>query len=159
MLSQPPGRIGRDWIAAHVPHAASMCLLDAVLDWGAGHVLCEADNHRRADHPLRQYGRLGAACGLEYAAQAMAVHAALTAPPLEPTQARPGMLVSARGLTLHVSRLDDVEAPLQVRAERLGAGPDMLLYEFNVHAGGRLLVDGRASILLGGAPFTEAITR
>ena len=159
MLSQPPGRIGRDWIAAHVPHAASMCLLDAVLDWGAGHVLCEADNHRRADHPLRQYGRLGAACGLEYAAQAMAVHAALTAPPLEPTQARPGRLVSARGLTLHVSRLDDVEAPLQVRAERLGAGPDMLLYEFNVHAGGRLLVDGRASILLGGAPFTEAITR
>lgn len=150
MLNLPPSGLDRHWIATRIPHAGRMCLLDGVLDWSAGHVLCRADNHRAPEHPLRQFGRLGAACGVEYAAQAIAVHGALCA--AEPGAARPGMLVSARGLTLYVARLDDVAQPLEVRADRLGAGSDMLMYTFSVRAAGRLLLDGRASILLGRAP-------
>ncbi|MDE2478206.1 MAG: 3-hydroxylacyl-ACP dehydratase, partial [Betaproteobacteria bacterium] len=100
---------------------------------------------------LRQFGRLGAACGIEYAAQAMAVHGAL----LAPGGVRPGMLVSARRVELHVRRLDDIEAPLEVRAERLQAGEDLLLYGFSLRAAGRLLLQGRASVLLGAAADSQ----
>ncbi len=131
-----------------------MCLLDAVLEWSAQHVVCCADNQRAADHPLRQFGRLGAACGIEYAAQAMAVHGALLADGA-PAAPAPGMLVSARQVELHVLRLDDIAQPLRIRAERLGAAAGLLLYAFSVHAGARLLLDGRASVLLGHAPVSD----
>ncbi len=155
MLSAPAPLFDHAWIAARLPHAGAMCLLDGVLDWGPSHVLCSADNHRRPDHPLRQFGRLGAACGVEYAAQAMAVHGALLAPAQGPV--RPGMLVSARGVELHVPRLDDIQAPLLVRAERLQAGDGLLMYGFSLRAAGRLLLEGRASVLLGrDAPVSDA---
>lgn len=63
---------GHDWIAARVPHQGSMCLLGRVLDASPEGILCAADSHHTPDHPMRQHGRLGAACGVEYAAQAMA---------------------------------------------------------------------------------------
>ncbi len=147
MLSARAPLFDHAWIAARLPHAGAMCLLDAVLAWDASHVLCSADNQRRPDHPLRQFGRLGAACGVEYAAQAMAVHGALLAPAQGPV--RPGMLVSARKVELHVPRLDEVQGPLLVRAERLQAGDELLMYGFSVHGDGRLLLEGRASVLLG----------
>lgn len=152
----PAQLLERAWIAARLPHAGRMCLLDAVLEWSPAHVLCRADNHRAPDHPLRQFGRLGAACGVEYAAQAIAVHAALLAGDAgaddAPAQPRSGMLVGARRLTLHVERLDDVDSPLLVRAEPVALGEDMLLYDFTVRADTRMLLEGRAAILLGPLP-------
>jgi len=56
-----------------------MCLLDEVIDWSAARVSCRSGTHREPDNPLRAFGRLGIACGIEYAAQAMAVHGALVA--------------------------------------------------------------------------------
>ncbi|WP_018911914.1 hypothetical protein [Thiomonas sp. FB-6] len=147
----PAALFDRAWIAARLPHAGAMCLLEGVLAWDDSQVLCSADNQRRPDHPLRQFGRLGAACGIEYAAQAMAVHGAL----LAPGGVRAGMLVSARRVELHVQRLDDIEAPLEVRAERLQAGEDLILYGFSLRAAGRLLLQGRASVLLGAAPDSQ----
>ena len=49
------------------------------VEWDATHIRCRSATHRAADNPLRAHGRLGAACGVEYAAQAMAVHGALVA--------------------------------------------------------------------------------
>ena len=152
MLSRPAPLFDHAWIAARLPHAGAMCLLDDVLAWDASHVVCSADDQRRPDHPLRQFGRLGAACGIEYAAQAMAVHGALLAP--AQGGVRPGMLISARSVQLHVDRLDDLPQPLQVRAERLQASEDLLIYGFSLHSAGRLLLQGRASVLLG--PDTTA---
>ena len=134
------------WIAAHIPHQGSMCLLDAVLAWDEQHLVCAARSHRDPANPLRQFGRLGAACGVEYAAQAMAVHGALMAG--ADTAPRPGMLVSVRGVNLHCARLDDVAADLLVRAEHLSGDAGMLLYAFALQADGVPLLDGRASVLL-----------
>jgi predicted hotdog family 3-hydroxylacyl-ACP dehydratase len=67
------------WLLAHLPHQGSMCLLDAVTDWDAQRIRCMATSHRDVDNPLRAHDRLGAACGIEYAAQAMAAHGALLA--------------------------------------------------------------------------------
>ena len=103
------------WIASHIPHQGSMCLLDYVEAWDEQGIRCCASSHRAADNPLRAYDRLGAACGIEYAAQAMAVHGALLAPSGS-AGARVGYLVSVRGVQLHVPRLDDVVADLLVEA-------------------------------------------
>jgi predicted hotdog family 3-hydroxylacyl-ACP dehydratase len=69
--------LNRAWIAAHIPHQGRMCLLDEVIDWDRRQIRCRSATHRAPDNPLRSHGRLGSACGIEYAAQAMALHGAL----------------------------------------------------------------------------------
>jgi predicted hotdog family 3-hydroxylacyl-ACP dehydratase len=54
-----------------------MCLLDEVTGWDTERISCRTSTHRAADNPLRAHGQLGIACGIEYAAQAMAAHGAL----------------------------------------------------------------------------------
>jgi predicted hotdog family 3-hydroxylacyl-ACP dehydratase len=135
------------WIARHIPHQGSMCLLDQVEAWDQQRIQCRASSHRAADNPLRADGRLGAACGIEYAAQAMAVHGALLAPP-DSTRARVGYLVSVRGTQLHAPRLDDIAADLMVEATCITRSENNILYQFSVSAGDRLLLDGRAVVVL-----------
>lgn len=134
------------WIAAHIPHQSSMCLLDNVLEWNEHRIVCDAISHTDPANPLRAAERLGAAVGVEYAAQAMAVHGALLAPSdVAPTR---GYLTSVRGLTLHVHRLDDLAGPLRVSAERLSGDTRLILYQFHIHHGERCLIEGRASVVL-----------
>ena len=133
------------WIAAHIPHHGSMCLLDSVLDHDERQVRCSARSHRSPANPLRSHGRLAAACGIEYAAQAMAVHGALLAAGAEP---RPGFLASVRSAVLHVGRLDDIDEDLLVQAVRVTGDSGTVLYDFTLYAGERLLLEGRAAIVL-----------
>ena len=138
--------LNHGWIAAHIPHRGSMCLLANVLEWSEQRIVCDALSHTDLLNPLRAAGRLGAATGVEYAAQAMAVHGALLAPTgAAPTQ---GYLTSVRGLSLHVDRLDDQTGPLRVTAERLSGDARLILYQFQLHHGERCLIEGRASVVL-----------
>ena len=145
------------WIARHIPHQGSMCLLDCVETWNEQGIQCRAISHRALDNPLRANDRLGAACGIEYAAQAMAVHGALLAPP-DSTSARVGYLVSVRGTTLHVLRLDDIAADLEIEAECITRSENNILYQFNVRAGGILLLDGRATVVVNADLITSGNT-
>lgn len=138
--------LGRDWIAAHIPHQGDMCLLDAVLEWSDAAIACRAVSHADPANPLRAGGRLGAATGIEYAAQAMAVHGALLAGTDAPP--RQGYLTSVRSVTLHAARLDDVAGPLDVRAERLSGDGNHILYHFSLDHAGRCLLEGRAAVVL-----------
>ena len=124
-----------------------MCLLDHVVVWDHEHIECRASSHRDADNPLRAQGRLGMACGIEYAAQAMAVHGALLAPP-DDACARVGFLVSVRGANLYAARLDDIAGDLQIEASCISQSENNILYQFSVSAAGRLLLDGRAAVVL-----------
>jgi predicted hotdog family 3-hydroxylacyl-ACP dehydratase len=139
-----------------------MCLLDEVLSWDASHIRCRSATHRAADNPLRSHGRLGAACGIEYAAQAMAVHGALMAAsaPLERAVSvrlrasigpAVGYLASVRNVTLYVARLDDLDSDLIAAAQRITGDARTVLYEFSVW-GTVPLLSGRASIVFGVSP-------
>ncbi|MFP5468033.1 MAG: 3-hydroxylacyl-ACP dehydratase [Gammaproteobacteria bacterium] len=134
------------WIAAHIPHQGTMCLLDRVLSWDAQQVSCAAIGHRAPDHPLRAEARLGMAAGIEYAAQAMAVHGVLLAGDGQPLGV--GYLTSVRNVRLHADRLDDVPDELTVRATRLSGDDALILYQFDITAGDRCLIEGRASVVL-----------
>jgi len=138
--------LGREWIEAHIPHRGAMCLLDGVLEWDAQRILCRVTSHRDPANPLRVAQALPAACGIEYGAQAMAVHGALLEPRGAPLGR--GYLASVRSVKLHAARLDDVEGPLQVSAERLSGEDDHLLYAFSVAGGAGELVSGRATVVL-----------
>jgi predicted hotdog family 3-hydroxylacyl-ACP dehydratase len=124
-----------------------MCLLDGVLDWNVSEVRCVSRTHRDPHNPLRARGQLSAVCGIEFAAQAMAVHGALLA---QATAATPavGYLAAVRGVELSVARLDDIEDELIARAERLGGDEVTLLYRFELTAGGRTLLAGRSTIVI-----------
>jgi predicted hotdog family 3-hydroxylacyl-ACP dehydratase len=140
-------RLDRRWIAAHVPHAGRMCLLDEVMNWSAERISCRSGTHRAPDHPLRSHGRLGAVCGIEYAAQAMAVHGALIGADVG-GPARAGLLASVRSVRLHVTRLDDVESDLFCDAVRMAGERGMVLYEFEVRSAQQVLLHGRAAVVL-----------
>ncbi|MGI4846905.1 MAG: 3-hydroxylacyl-ACP dehydratase [Janthinobacterium lividum] len=135
-----------------------MCLLDRIEAWDGQQLRCMAGSHRNAGNPLRAFGRLGAACGIEYAAQAMALHGALLAP--QQSRPRAGFLASVRGVQLHVQRLDDIEAELLVVVERFSGDDNHVLYDFSISANDLLLLDGRAAVILdagdGRPPFLAA---
>ncbi|WP_439671927.1 putative 3-hydroxylacyl-ACP dehydratase, HotDog domain [Cupriavidus necator] len=151
----------RDWIAARIPHQGTMCLLDGVLAWDPASVRCTSATHTRADNPLRAHGRLAALSGIEYAAQAMAVHGALLAEAESGMGARPrsGYLASVRKLVLHVERLDDIDAPLQVEAQRISGEGSSVLYAFTVSAKGQALLSGRAAVILDAAAVGQSADR
>ena len=146
--------LGRAWIAAHIPHSGAMCLLDTVDAWDDTHIRCTATSHRDAHNPLRSQGRLASVCGIEYAAQAMAVHGALAgtrdSAPGETMAARPrvGYLASVRNVQAHIARLDTFEAPLTVEAERMGGDGNTVLYGFTLRCGNEVLLSGRAAVML-----------
>jgi predicted hotdog family 3-hydroxylacyl-ACP dehydratase len=139
-------QLNRAWIEAHIPHRGSMCLIDAVVNWSSERISCRSGGHRAADHPLRVHGRLGVACGIEFAAQAMAVHGALLA---DASDAKPlaGFLASVRGVRLHVVRLDEVQSDLICNALRIAGDQATTLYEFELRSSTMRLISGRATVV------------
>ena len=146
-----PATLDHAGIAARVPHSGRMCLLHSLLRWGAERIECTALSHADPLNPLRTQGVLLAPNAIEYAAQAMALHGTLSAAPgSAPT---PGFLASVRGVRLLVPTLHDVPGALQVAAHKQAGDERQAAYAFTLHDDtGRLLVDGRATVILNALP-------
>jgi predicted hotdog family 3-hydroxylacyl-ACP dehydratase len=147
-----PQTLAHAGIAALIPHSGSMCLLARLVEWDAQRIVCIAENHRDADHPLRTSSGLLSPCAIEYAAQAMALHGALIGQEAG-TAASPGFLASARGVQLHVLRLDDLPAvdgpdELRIAATRQAGDARQILYAFTVSHAGSPVAEGRAAVVL-----------
>ncbi len=134
-------------IAKRIPHSGNMCLLDCVLAHTPDEIEVLACDHTHADHPLREAGQLLSACLIEYAAQAMALHGALLAPPeSEPV---PGLIASVRQVQFQTFDLDHTAAPLHIHAQRLAGSEHEVLYAFAVcDAHKTKLAQGRAVVVL-----------
>jgi predicted hotdog family 3-hydroxylacyl-ACP dehydratase len=127
-----------------VPHEGPMHLLDVVVAWDDDHAVCQAISHSRLTNPLRTNGRLAAIAGIEYAAQAMAVHGSLTGV----CGSKGGYLASLRDVTFHGSTLDDVGPVLTIRVDRLNGDATTGIYQFVVGGVDCAVVQGRATVLL-----------
>jgi predicted hotdog family 3-hydroxylacyl-ACP dehydratase len=130
-----------------IPHHGTMCLLDRVEQWNHTSITCLTASHRDATNPLRRDNQIEAVCGLEYAAQAMAVHVGLLEQGKERRLAM-GYLGAVKNLTLRATRLDDVKGDLTVQATRLVGEVGSFIYAFRVSAERQELLGGRASIFL-----------
>jgi predicted hotdog family 3-hydroxylacyl-ACP dehydratase len=143
-------------IAARIPHADAMCLLDRVVSWDEDHIECTGDAHAGsagAPHPLADRGRLPATAAIEYAAQAMALHgsllqeraAAANGGRREPP--RRGFLAGLRSVRLHCRWIAADRPALFVRVERFAGDDVQVLYDFEVRAGDPV-AQGRAVVVL-----------
>jgi predicted hotdog family 3-hydroxylacyl-ACP dehydratase len=134
-------------IAQLIPHQGSMCLLAGVTQHDAQSITCTAVSHRLITNPLRENGLLHAVCGVEYAAQAMAIHGTLISGQTDQPP-RGGRLAAVRSLELHVGRLDDIEADLEITAIQIMGDENSMVYEFTVGAAARNLLKGKATVIL-----------
>lgn len=142
--------IGRADIAKLIPHAGAMCLLERVLEWDDASIRCLSTRHRAEDNPLRSRGRLAAVCGVEFAAQAMAVHGALAAG--AGPRPKAGYLASLRELTCRCERLDGLAGDLVIDAERVMGDARQAVYRFALHCDRSEILAGRATVVLAVGP-------
>lgn len=136
--------LDRDAIAARIPHAGRMVLLDRVLEWDARAIRCATRTHLDPANPLREPPGLPVWAGLEYAAQAAAIHGTLLQADARP---RRGFLASVRDVTPHCERLDGIEGELVVRATLAHADPAGAIYDFEILSATRTLLTGRAALM------------
>ena len=102
--------------------------------------------HRDADNPLRSGDELSALCGIEYAAQAMAVHGAWGG--MIDKKPRAGYLASLRDVTCRIMRLDTLHDDLVIDVEKLMGDEARAIYQFTLHAGSSEVMSGRATVVL-----------
>jgi predicted hotdog family 3-hydroxylacyl-ACP dehydratase len=137
--------IGKTEIQELIPHAGDMCLLAGVIRWDATHIACIAQSHRNINNPMANNGRIRALCGIEFAAQAMAVHGGLSG--MVGQRPRAGLLVSVREVVAQVEYLSDYSEDLHIEAEQLMFEKSSVCYSFALHAGEKELLRGRATVV------------
>ena len=136
-------------IEALIPHSGAMNLLSQVVNWDKDGITCMANSHRSLDNPLRNEGFLPSVCGIEYAAQAMAVHGALSGAE-QNKEPRAGFIALVKNLRLKVTRLDDIESDMTIKAKLLISDQDNFIYQFIILTESRELVSGRVTICIRG---------
>lgn len=137
---------GKAEIAKVIPHAGNMCLLDGVLECDAQRIRCVSGTHRDSANPMRSGDTLPALCGIEYAAQAMAIHGAWDAK--FDRKPRAGYLAALRDVACNTMRLDDLSEDLVIDAERMMGDEARVVYQFTIHAGAAKIMSGRATVVL-----------
>ncbi|MDE8346184.1 MAG: hypothetical protein POH28_08455 [Acidocella sp.] len=137
----------RNGIAALIPHEGKMCLLDAVVTWDAKSIICLSVRHYDHENPLRRSdGTLGAASGIEIAAQAMALHGVLSSGAAG--RGRRGFLVGLRNVRLHTIYIDETPTPLSVHVHLLMGNSSGASYSFALEQMGVEILSGRATVML-----------
>jgi predicted hotdog family 3-hydroxylacyl-ACP dehydratase len=139
--------LGRSEIAARIPHAGRMCLLDRVIDWDSRNIRCSAESHREPDHPLRERGGLPVWAAIEYAAQAAAVHGSLLQASMQP---RAGVLGKLLNVRPGCEWLDRIASPLVLEATLLHGDSSGGIYTFAAHGDGALLLQGQFTLMFQG---------
>ncbi len=138
--------VAQDW-AELIPHRGAMSLLDDVVTWDAQRIHARSESHRAASHPLRSAGGLHVVHLVEYAAQASAVHGALTAIGAGHAPPRGGRLVSLRDVEFGEHEYVQAHGCLDIHADRLMGDHSSAHYAFSVQSSGTLLVAGRMAVM------------
>ncbi len=123
-----------------------MCLLDGVEEWDEQRIVCISQSHLDPNNPLRTQQGLSSIHGVEYGAQAMAVHGGLLA--RDSGQRLPfGYLAALRQVEFEVDWLHEIKGPLRVEATRLIGQGGQFIYQIMVLGRDRLLLTARATVM------------
>ncbi len=137
-------------ISRLIPHAGSMCLINQVTHADEQSITCLANSHRHPENPLRERGMLNATCGIEYAAQAMAIHGAMQLKKSNDTQDKPrgGRLASVRSVEVFTRQLDTITSDLEIKALQIMGDANSMMYEFTISGDSQVLLQGKATVIL-----------
>ena len=127
-----------------LPHAGRMCLLDRVLNWDTSSIRCRAVSHRDVDNPLREVGGLAMLVGIEYAAQAAAVHGGLLSGATKP---RSGVLASLRNVITARDWLHEIAGEILVETILLHRDPAGGIFYFALFAGAERVLSGQFTLM------------
>ncbi len=135
-------------IAERIPHAGEMVLLDSCVSSNSSSLTCTTSSHTDKTNPLRTEKGLLASCGIEYAAQAVALHLAL----LNNNKSGQGLLVGCKNVVCKVRYLDLIDSEMSIKVKHI-AGSEllgMLQYSFLLTATSdeQELLTGELSILI-----------
>ena len=131
-------------IAGRLPHAGRMCLLDRVLHWDECSIRCSAVSHRDPDNPLRDAHGLAVLAGIEYAAQAAAIHGTLLRESAVP---RSGVLAALKNVSASRPWLHDVAEAIVVEATLLHSDPAGGIFSFSLFVGAECALSGQFTLM------------
>ena len=131
-------------ISSLVPHAGDMSLIERVISFDDKQIVCETSTHLDPANPLRAWQRLSAINAIEYGAQAMALHGALTGGDNDNS-----CLVAARNVEIQIDYLDQLESYIRVCAELQMKDVNAAVYRFSVAHGEDVIAAGRLTIAYG----------
>ena len=130
-------------IADCLPHSGRMCLLQKIVQADQASLTALADSHLLANNPLRINGRIASVNGIEYAAQAMAVHGALLAETV-----KPGYIATVRNIEVKQSFLPENGQPLIIHVQQLMSDDNGFTYQFAIHCDEEIILSGRITVFL-----------
>jgi len=149
--------LNREEIERRLPHAGVMSLLDKIIQADETTLTAQAVSYRDADNPLRVNGKITMVNGIEYAAQAMAVHGALV---LEKKQeenkaelkSSQGYIATVRNIELNSPYFPEADpsssAALLIKVKQLMSDQNGFTYQFDIHYEQQQLISGRITIFL-----------
>lgn len=123
-----------------------MVLLDSIIAHSEAGITCIAHSHLDPHNPLRISKTLSIYAGIEYAAQAMAVHSKLCAAADQPP--RRGVVAVASKLQAHYPQLDSFAVPLQIDVNILVRNDTNSLCGFRLCAGEKELLCGQLTAII-----------
>ncbi len=130
-------------IESRLPHSGNMCLLHEVIQTDEYSLTALANSHLDIDNPLRLNGKIATVNGIEYAAQAMAVHGSLLS---DTPQA--GYIASVRNIEIKVPQLPETKTPLLIEVELLMSNDNGFTYQFHISCGQQSLISGKITVFL-----------
>lgn len=141
-----PAVLDRAAIEGLIPHAGRMCLLERVVQWDRAAIECRTRSQLEMDNPLRIDGGVPIEAGIEYAAQAMAVHGGLG--DSGSSGPRRGFVAVINRAVWNADWLDDEAGELCIHAHALQGDDDGRQYAFRIDRGDHTLIEGTALVVL-----------
>jgi len=136
-----------------IPHADDMCLLDTIVSWDKSQLVAETLSHTKTNNPLRCGDSLNSIHGIEYAAQAMAVHSALLKieKNSQDKTKKGGYIATVRNVQIQSEYLYSPSSgllPLIISVQVLIQDKQGYTYQFSVTQNNQHLLSGKITIFL-----------
>ncbi|MBL4762124.1 MAG: hypothetical protein JKY93_05425 [Gammaproteobacteria bacterium] len=133
-------------ICSRLPHSGAMCLIDSIVSYDDTCLKCVSYNHHHLNNPLRTAEGLSCIAGIEYAAQAMALHRSF----LRPVGiVENGYLGALRNIKVHQQWLDKEDADLMTEVSLIGSSDKGAIYSFLLLIKDIEIISGRITIMSG----------
>ncbi len=131
-----------------IPHEGNMSLLDSVEKFDENQIICLSSTHKQKNNPLRESSRLGCVNGIEYGAQAIAVHGGLMAQENNYELPRSGFLVQVKELEFTDCDLSALPGDLTIQAQPILFDQSSMIYTITIEHKHDKLMQGRLMIVI-----------